>query len=126
MISRILVGIVFFCALGMVYKGKVSEYGDLVMWSKAADIVAAILLFISSIIWIGADYYTHRIEMPQRLIYYRRMVEETKDLIGSEPRLNMKDMQMGKELTKRISDYQEIQMIIEIAKKSPFVMFKPQ
>lgn len=126
MIGRIFVGILLLIVFGFFVKGVFLSYNALYScWSKEGDFMIGTMLLILVLFWICSDYYIYRIEWPQRLFYYREMVDETRRLIDKNPEWNMKDMQMGRELTERISDLRELQSKIRIAKRSPFVIFKP-
>ena len=129
MFLKIVIALVILLSLFMFYRGMTAEYRTNYWgsqnWYNGGDFAIAIVLIIACFVSLGIDYCFYRIEAPQKLKYYKTMVVKTKELIGSDKKLNMTDMEMSQELADVISNLEGYKTNIRIAKISPWVIFRP-
>lgn len=86
--------------------------------------IGCFLIFVL-VVWITADWYRHKLTFPNEYIAITETIKETKELINIEKELNLEDMEIHRSLSDLIKERQELLSAYRIARKNPFVIFKP-
>jgi len=96
-------------------------------YDHSGTILLGVVILIVGVMAIGFSYYENIVTAPHEYTYYKTVVKETKEVLNlsAGKQIELKDIEMGKQISNVIKDLRNFEKGIQIKKVSPFTIFKP-